>query len=196
MADSEGFAKLVGQLQHEQRSVECKESCPWEKLKHKIAKTAMGMANSRDGGAIIIGVAKTDNRLVPEGMSEKHRATYDPDEIQAFVNRYADPYVRLDVTDEGFEGMGFLQIFVHEFEDVPVVCKRSSGDELQQGAIYVRSYRIAETCKIQSQTEMRELIDMATEKGIRRFLERMQRAGIPLGQEMYADPFEVQLEGL
>ena len=51
---------------------------------------------------------------------------------------------------------------------------------LQQGAIYTRSHRIAETCKVQTQTEMREIIEMATERGLSRFITKSQHAGVSL----------------
>lgn len=44
------------QLECEELFLECKASLPGGELKQKIAKTAMWMANIRDGGTIIIGV--------------------------------------------------------------------------------------------------------------------------------------------
>ncbi len=45
-------------LGREDRSLEYKESQPWGELKNKIAKTALGMANVRDGGTIVVGVSE------------------------------------------------------------------------------------------------------------------------------------------
>lgn len=179
MAESDSLIALL-QLQHEERFLEYKESCPWDNLKAKIARTSMGMANIRDGGTIIIGVRKKNDNYILEGIHKEHGATYDSDNIQAWVNTYADPYVRLGLHDVEFEGKQFLAIVIHEFDEIPVVCKRNYGSSLHQGKIYTRSHRIPETCIVQSQTEMREIIEMATEKGVRHFLRTAQKVGIPL----------------
>ncbi len=52
-----GIQELVAliELRREDRSLEYKESHPWEELKNKIAKTTLGMSNIRDGGTIIVG---------------------------------------------------------------------------------------------------------------------------------------------
>jgi hypothetical protein len=71
------------QLAREQRFLEYKESRPWSILREKIAKTAMGMSNIRDGGTIIIGVEQRSGLLVLEGMAPSDLATYDDDTIQA-----------------------------------------------------------------------------------------------------------------
>ena len=109
----------------------------------------MGMANIRDGGTIIIGVRKKNDNYILEGIRKEHRATYDSDNIQAWVNTYADPYVRLGLHDVEFEGKQFLAIVIHEFDEIPVVCKRNYGSSLHQGKIYNRSHRIHENCIFQ-----------------------------------------------
>lgn len=165
------------ELGRENRSLEYKESRSWNELKDKIAKTALDMANVRDGGTIVIGVSQRSGRLTLQGMSQADIATYNEDEVQAYVNRFADPYVRLEIYPVPRHGQEFIAIVVHEFDEFPVVCKKN-GVGLRQGSVYTRSYRMPETCEVPSQTEMREIIDMATDKGVRRFLERSRRAGL------------------
>ncbi len=197
MARIEELVALID-LGREDRSLEYKESRPWSDLKDKIAKTALGMANVRDGGTIIIGVSQRSGSLVPKGMSQGDIDTYDVDDVQAYVNRFADPYVRLEMYTVPYDGQEFIAIVVHEFDEVPVVCRRN-GVGLRQGSVYTRSYRIPETCEVPSQTEMREIIDMATDKGVRRFLERSRRAGLSTGETVQrtdAEKFDEELEGL
>ena len=185
-------------LGREDRSLEYKESRSWNDLKDKIAKTALGMANIRDGGTIIIGVSQRSGSLVPQGMSQGDIDTYDADEVQAYVNRFADPYVRLEMYAVPRNVQRFIAIVVHEFDEVPVVCRRN-GVGLRQGAVYTRSYRMPETCEVPSQTEMREIIDMATDKGVRRFLERSRRAGLLTEgtiERTNTEKFDEELEGL
>lgn len=187
------------ELSREERYLEYKESRPWNDLKTKIARTAMGMANIRDGGTIIIGVAKKGTQYEPKGMRRKDLATFDPDEIQAYINRFADPYVRVEIHQASWKGKMFDVIIVYEFDEIPVVCKASSGDDLRQGATYTRSRRMPETCEVQSQTEMREIIEMATDKALRRYVERSRRVGISLEKTIVAsdsEAFDEQLKGL
>lgn len=186
------------ELGREDRSVEYKESHPWDDLKTKIAKTALGMANIRDGGTIVIGVSERSGSPVPQGMPGADIDTYDEDDIRAFVNRFADPYVRLELHRVSREEQEFVAIVVHEFDQVPVICKRS-GVGLRDGAIYTRSYRMPETCEVPSQTEMREIIDMATDKEVRRFLERLRASGLlPTGivERTETEKYDEELEGL
>ncbi|MBA7602979.1 hypothetical protein ES703_10076 [subsurface metagenome] len=172
------LTELITRLD-EERFLEYKESCPWEDLKFKIAKTCMGMANIRHGGTIIIGIRKTDGEYDPEGMTDEHIETYNTDDIQAFISRFADPYVRIELYLKEWDSKKFLIIVVHEFDEIPVVCK-SDSDITRIGAIYTRSYRMNETCKVQSQTEMREIIEMATEKGFRHFIRTIHRMGVSI----------------
>lgn len=197
MAGVNRFTALI-ELRREERFLEYKHSLPWDDLKNKIAKTAMGMANIRDGGTIIIGMAQRGGQFVPEGMLDEHIATYDVDDIQAYVNKFADPYVRVELHHVKLNQENFIALVVHEFDEIPVVCKRNYDDVLRQGAIYTRSHRIPETCEVQSQTEMREIIEIATYKGVRRFAERMQRVGVlkVAPSESDLDAFERQLGGL
>ncbi len=181
--------------------MEYKESGPWSDLKGKIAKTALGMANIRDGGTIIIGISERSGHFEMDGASVEHLATYDPDEIQDYIHRFADPYVRTELQRFEYDNKSFVAITVHEFDEIPVICKRDGpeGSGLRSRLILTRSYRKPETVAVPSQTEMREIIDVATEKGIRSFLEKAQRVGLlregARGQSE-AERFEKQREGL
>ena len=65
-----------------------------------------------------------------------------------------------------------------EFDDIPVLCKRAYGNVLRDGACYVRPRRKPETSEIPTQADMRDLLDLATEKEVRKYLERAQRLGL------------------
>jgi hypothetical protein len=190
------------QLGREERFLDYKQSFPWHDLRHIIAKTALGMANIRDGGTILIGVSQTKGRFVPEGMPDEHIATYKADDIQAYINRFADPYVRTKLYPIEWNSKKFLAMIVDEFDEIPVVCKKDSQEgknHIREGAIYTRSYRIPETCEVRSQTEMREIIEMATEKRLRAFIKMSSRAGIPLSiptTHTAEQVFEEQLRGV
>lgn len=164
----------------EGRHVEFKKSVPWDKghFKYKLIKAVLAFSNVRDGGAIIIGVKETDDGFDNTGIKEDHWATYDEDEIRANVSTFADPYAKCRLephTDEGGELYGVID--VEQFDEIPVICARDGPENLIDGAIYTRSYRIPESVPVPSQTEMREILDMAIEAQVRRHYERQERIG-------------------
>ncbi|MCE5314033.1 ATP-binding protein [bacterium] len=197
----------------ESHAVEFKQSGDWNNYKYKIAKSAMAMANKEDGGVIIIGMArKRDGTYSPDGTEELQVKEYNGDVIQEFVNKYADPYVDLQLLSVEYDDKRFLAITIGEFDQIPVVCKKNyqppkgnnPTDALNEGAVYIRSYRKPETCQVKSQNEMRDILYLATRKNTRRFLEASQRMGIcPIGQQAAISQqsqdsslFDDQLEGL
>ena len=80
-----------------------------------------------------------------------------------------------------------IVISVDEFRDVPILCKKDYYDQnekgggkqvLTAGACYVRSTHKPETTNFPSQTELRDLLNLALEKGARRFLKIESSAGL------------------
>src|SRR5918992_3524376 len=69
-------------------------------------------------------------------------------------------------------------IQVKEFADIPVLCKRSYDNVLREGACYVRSRRKPETSEIPTLADMRDLLDLATEKRLREHLALLERIGL------------------
>lgn len=154
----------------EGRHLEYKESHPWEGgFRGKLIKEILGMANTRDGGTIIIGVSETDDGFVPDGMEPNHLDTYDEDQIKDKVATRADPFVQFTLSKHKIEGNTFLSVDVEEFEEIPVICRKSFCDILEEPKLYIRSRRKPETIEVPSQTEMRELLQMAIDKGIRQY---------------------------
>jgi predicted HTH transcriptional regulator len=198
MDSQQTLVRLI-ELGREERFLEYKESVRWDAIKTKLAKTAMGMSNIRDGGTIIIGVSQKKGRFVANGVRNADLSTYDQDEVQAFVNRYAEPFVRLRLQQCDFQSKSFLAIVVSEFDEVPVVCRKSFDTILRQGAVYTRSFRMPETREVQSESEMREILELMTDKAVRRLLDRMKRVGLPIEgapTTLSEDEFARQLGGL
>ncbi len=191
------IASLVT-LGRETREVEYKRSVPWDKIKNRIAKTALGMANLRGGGTIVVGMEEgKGGSFTPTGISKDAASTFNEDDITAYINRFADPYVRIELHRFTSDETDFLAIVVHEFDDIPIVCKRDAASELRQGAIYARSRRMPETTEVRSQTEMREIITAASEKGARRLLQTIEDVGgIRQARPSDEDDFESQLQDL
>lgn len=161
----------------ETRNMEFKRSYTWSnpQHRHKIVKTALALANVRDGGYLIFGIEDHGGVFEPVGMSEDDYNMLDGDDILAEVNNFADPFVDLQLVKKDRDGMKFAFLRVFEFAEIPVICKRQGEVNLRPGVVYTRATRIPESVPVPSQTEMREIIELAVDKGIRHFEARQQR---------------------
>ena len=157
----------------EERNLEYKQSMSWSDIatKVKVTKSAMAMANISDGGYIVFGEKKNGEVYEPEGMQKDHADSFKQDDVMDWVNKYADPYVELIVSVEKRDGKRFVVIQIQEFDQLPVVCKKD-GEDLKCGDVFTRSRRKYETARVGSQTEMREILDLAVDKEIRRLRSR------------------------
>jgi len=166
----------------EERNLEYKPSLNWkdDTTKAKIAKAVLAMANLRDGGFIVLGVE--DSGAKPTGMNQRDSESFNQDHVLAHVNEYADPFVELAVSPVELEGKLFVVIRVQEFYEIPVICKKETKDQnLRKGAIYIRSRRIPESAEVRSQTEMREILELAAIKNVRKLISTMESVGIQIG---------------
>ena len=158
------------------------------------------MANLRDGGAIVIGVAQEPSGFIPSGMDPAHAATYNPDDIMAFVNRFASPAIELTIQQQELAGSVFIVIEIAEFSGQPVICRRNGGPDnfLREGVVYYRSSRTVETAPVASVEDMRAILDLAVDKQLSQFGERLVRAGLVGGdtQSRMRAAFDEQLRGL
>jgi predicted HTH transcriptional regulator len=150
----------------------------------KVIRAVIGMANRRDGGVVILGVE--DDPLDPVGREEDQADTWTYDALATAVNEYASPSVSFDFEKKPYQGRKFVILEVHEFAEIPILCGKDyhptnvkgAAPVLRRGACYVRSRHRPETSEIPSEEEMRELLELAIDKGVRRFVERAQKAGL------------------
>ncbi len=163
----------------EERNLEYKSALSWEtsEVKDKITRTVLAMSNIRDGGAIVLGVEQQGQSFTPAGLTPNQASSFSHDALSPYVNKYADPSVELMVSSVVHESRSFIVIEVAEFRQLPVVCKRDGTRWLRRGALYTRSRGKIETCEVSTHEDMRELLDIATEKQFRNLLARLQRAG-------------------
>jgi hypothetical protein len=180
----EQFAVYLA-LVHERSGVECKGPGLRSdtQLFAKVTRAVLSMANRRDGGLVILGVDDSNGTLTPVGLSETELESWQQyDHVADALATYADPAISFDLEVHEHQGRKFVVLVVHEFEDVPVLCKKGYGDGramvLRPGACYVRTRRKPETAEIPTQTEMRDLIDLATEKRLQRFIAQARAAGL------------------
>jgi len=150
----------------------------------KVVRAILGMANRRDGGVVIIGVE--DDLLEPVGLEEDQADTWTYDALTTSVNEYASPSVSFDFEKKLYRERTFVILEVHEFAEIPILCAKDfhptnvkgAAPILRRGACYVRSRHKPETSEIPSEEEMRDLLELAIDKGVRRFVERAQKAGL------------------
>lgn len=160
-----------------------------------MVKAVLAMANRQGGGVVVIGVEDAGNSIHPMGLSSADLETWTYDRVADQIARYADPSVSFDMEPRVYNDSIFIVITVEEFAQIPVLCKRAFDNVLWDGACYVRTLRKPETSEIPNQTEMRELLDLAIDKGVARFLERARRVGFylppdtaaPTDQELFSE---------
>lgn len=145
----------------------------------KIARACLGMSNRRDGGIVVIGVDDDDPRG-STGLSKDQAAAWtEHDNVADALHRYADPAIRFETAVLNLPSGGLAAVIeVNEFEDVPVLCRKDYPGTLVMGALYVRNVHKPQTTPFPTHEDMRRLLELAVEKGVRRFLEQAERAGL------------------
>lgn len=182
----------------ESQGIDFKESASWESLRWRVIQTALGMGNLRDGGLIIIGASERETTWELTGISAEHLETYDVDNITDVINKYASPYVELDIAIVRYRNdKDFLAIYIKEFIDTPVVCKKNgpTGKGLIEGAVYVRPPGVPRTTRVMNAIQMHDLLELAAEKRARRILEVSRRISL-VARPTVRERFDDELEGL
>jgi len=177
---SESEIETLIDYPNEERHLEFKRSIAWEgDVRAKVTKSIMALANLRDGGWIVIGKEEQPDRSFKAvGMSVEDYDSFDPDGVKAFVYGRAKPPVNLQVLKIEYQDRKFVLIKVMEFDEVPIICQKSYDDILHSGNIYVRSKSKPESIRVPSDAEMREIIEIAIDKGVSKFVQRLQRTGV------------------
>lgn len=187
MTDAE-FAELL-EAGRERPNIEYKGPGSWTELpfRARIVRAILAMCNTRDGGQIVVGVEQQQETYVPIGLTPTQLATFQEETMQDGTAEYAAPYVLFTREIRQHNGAQFVAIAVQEFDQVPVICKKDYQAILQRGAIYVRSRtRRPESVSVSTESDMRDLIELAVDKGIRRMRERgYVLEGQPLIPELY-----------
>lgn len=149
----------------------------------RVARAVLGMANLRDGGSVFLGVADVSGQPRVVGLDAAELASWSTyDDVATALGEYAQPSVSFDLETFTFQGSNLVRVKVAEFDEVPILCAQEAHDDRQQqilrrGALYVRSRRRRETAEVPTQDEMREIIDLAAEKRMRRYIEMAGAAG-------------------
>ena len=151
----------------------------------KILKASIRMSNMRGGGTIIIGVDedKANHKFVPTGLSEVQITSWSFDNIIDQFAKYTEPVINFKLEIFDFKGKNFIILHIQEFEHIPVICKADYGTTggkniINEGAILLKSQGKPESKDKLSYVEMRNLLDLAIEKGVQRFVSQANGAGL------------------
>lgn len=148
----------------------------------KIVRGVLALSNIKGGGHLIIGVADDGEHLTVQGLTEDQLDTWTFDSLADSLQSYAAPFVDFDLSRVEHGNATCIVITVREFATVPVLCAKSYGDAkketLTKGALYVRTRRKPESMPIGTEADMRELIELATEKRLRETLSLLSRSGV------------------
>lgn len=196
--ESEDLERIF-QLGHEQQGVEFKCSAPgsYRPFFARVARAIMAMANHKDGGLVVLGVEECDQDgttvLMPTGVASADLPSWSYDDVASRLGGLTDPTPSIIVANAHQSGKTFVIIEVSEFHDVPILCRKTIVDQsrktiLREGACYVRPRRKAESVEVGTVIDMRDLLDLAIDKGLRNFVKRAFKAGMIASAALAATP--------
>lgn len=150
----------------ETKNLDYKETLNWDNAskaeKAGLIKDIIAMANTQDGGKIVIGVRDGDFEFI--GVTEDDFKTLDQTKINDFLHKYTDPKITCQVYKIKIQEKFVAAIFVPEFNEIPIICKKDYTDNsrtiLRKGGLYLRTAK-ATSEEISSSDEMREFLTRA-----------------------------------
>lgn len=148
-----------------------------------VARAVLALANQRDGGHVIIGLSEEGIDAAGSGLSDEQLGQWlSFDDVSDQINAYADPPVRVQLGRGQLpNGRPVAIIEVAEFSEIPILSKKDYPQRITAKQLYTRSMAKPESSASLTQNELREVIALATEKQLARFLETAQRVGVQLG---------------
>jgi hypothetical protein len=157
----------------ESANIDAKGPMEWDggEASAGLTKDILALANSRDGGVIVIGKDEPeDGKFVLTGLTEPQAASFETTKVATWVNNHCSPPVSLVCHRHEHQGRLFVVVAVTEFHDVPVICTKQfefpgkpAKVLLRKGAVNVRTAN-AESAPLSTVEEMRQLIGLATTK--------------------------------
>ncbi len=169
------FKKMI-EIGYELRRIEFKAPFAWDNeelslwLREKVIRGILGLANTKDGGDIIIGIEEKDDKAIElVELTEKQIKSFNYDLIKNIVDSYASPSVEFDIVEGKHSVKRFLTIRVREFDDIPIICRKNGqhkGKILEQGNIYCRSRSGSPATITVTEKELREILELAVDKNM------------------------------
>src|SRR5262245_603246 len=158
-------------------AVEFKRSANWaeDATRGKVVKASLAMANLRDGGILAFGLEEKDGNPTFElaGVLQADSDSFAQDSVITTVNAHATPHIDLSVEHLKVDDKLFVAIIVRQFADYPIICARdfvvAGRPVVIRGRMYCRSRRMPESTEVQTPEDLRDIIDLATAKGLERY---------------------------
>lgn len=124
----------------------------------EIVKDILAMANTK-GGFIVIGVEETKSGFNPKGLTLEQIASFQSEEINRFVQRYAEPPINTTLS----KIKTFVIISIPQFTSIPHICKTDYPGVLTKPTLYVRTDN-NESAPITTTSDFHALIEAAISK--------------------------------
>jgi len=166
--------------------------------KLELSKDIIAMANTRDGGTLIVGVSEDRESGMWQltGITPEQARTFDITKVHDFVKGCASPPVKLSIDVVDHEGKLFVVIQIPEFEDQPHICSRdgqtrANKSVFRRGDILHRTPG-AQSERISDESAMRQLLGAALRRrgdGLLNDISRLLSGASPL-RATNASPWE------
>jgi len=186
------YVEEVLALGHELRSFEVKGpgSINDKAYVAKVARAAMAMGNIRDGGQICLGIDNTKLAAMLPGLTAEQVTEWtNYDNVSDQLAKYSDPPPTFRIDPFTLTNcVAVVVLDVEEFDSGVHICKKDYAGELQTGQIYVRPRGKPRSVQVPTLADMRDLTDLAVDKGVRDFVRRAGAAGLPLDGAVKLSP--------
>jgi hypothetical protein len=162
MSNSKELTNLILRP-HESKDHEFKGAIAWNGTDKKscceLVKDILAIANTK-GGFLVIGVEETANGFSPGGLTSAQIASFQSEEINRFIQRYAEPPINTHLTKVGYDGKEFVVISIPQFGSIPHICKKDYPGVLTKPTLYVRTDN-NESAPIATTSDFHALIEAA-----------------------------------
>ena len=148
----------------------------------RVVRAVMAMGNLRDGGQVCLGIDDDQIAAMLPGLSPTEVAEWsDYDNVSDQIAKYSDPPVEFHLHQFTLSsGAEVVILDVEEFDTDLHICKRDFSGVLQAGQTYVRPRGKPQSSQVPSLVDMRDLHNLAIDKGVREYFRRSEFAGAPL----------------
>ena len=178
--DNEELITYINMHETESQNLEYKEGKSWELLKYNITRAALALSNNENGGHVIIGISEHNNNIKLNGMTKNDSHSYNQDIVSEFINKYAEPNIKIQLKIFNIDEKHVAVIYVHEFALTPTITKKSYNGMIIEGVMYSRLIRKNASTRHITATDMKRTIDLAITKNLKHYLKIFEASGLSI----------------